>query len=233
MQVAETLPKAAEEGHSATVYFNPAEGADAPEILLFEEKSVSPGTWRAKASRKGKQYWERIRERYEHLAFDLFATDHFLHRLNHFQKITVLLNKPIDPALVRERLHQIFRDRSYHHLRWLIIDAILLPLSLLLAPMPGPNIPGYYLLFRVVMHLRSYRSASHAELEEIDVQVSDHAEEVNTLLRKGNNVRAALQDLRKKYGLRALQEHKFIPQLSVFKEGWARFKHGIHHEDAR
>ena len=222
----------AEDPYSATVYFSPDEGADAPEILLFEEKPVPRRNWKEKASRTGRQLWERTRYRYEQLAADLFAGDHFIHRLKHFKKITVLLNRPIEPSVVRERLRAIFRDRYYHHMRWLLVDAILLPLSVLIAPLPGPNVIGYYLLFRVVSHWRSFRSASRALIEDIDVQVSDHAGEVNTMLRKSKDIRTALHDLRKKYGLRALQEHKFVPQLSVLKEGWARLKRSLRHEDA-
>lgn len=233
MQLEEQRPPAVDDPYSATVYFSPDEGAGAPEILLFEEKPVARRNWRETATRKGRQLWERTREKYEQLAADLFAGDHFIHRLKHFKKITVLLNKPIDPAVVRERLRAIFRDRYYHHMRWLIVDAILLPLSILVAPLPGPNVIGYYLLFRVISHWRSFRSASRALIEDIDVQVSDHAGEVNTTLRKSKDMRTALHELRKKYGLRALQEHKHVPQLSVLKEGWARLKRGLRHEEGR
>lgn len=222
-----------EEPSNAVVYFNPDEGADAPEILLFDEKSVAIRKWKEKASQTGKRLRERIRERYDHVTADLFAGDRFIHRLKGFGKITVLLNKPIEPALVRERLRAIFRDRSYHHLRWLIVDALLLPLSLVIAPLPGPNVIGYFLLFRVFSHWRTFRSASHAQLEDIDVRVSNDAEEVNALLRKSKDIRIALKELRKKYGLRALQEHKFIPQSSVIKEAWTRLKRSFHHEDGR
>ena len=149
-----------EDKNSVIVYFAPDEGADAPEFLLFEEHSVRDPKWSQLASQKGKQFWERTKEKFEHISGDIFAGDRFVRQWKRFHKITVLLNKPIETAVVHERLRVIFRDRSYHHLRWLIVDALLLPFSLLMVPVPGPNLIGYYLLFRVYSHWRSFRSAS-------------------------------------------------------------------------
>lgn len=224
--------KRVEDPHSAVVYFHPKED-DAPEILLFEEDAVRTRKWRRVASDKGRQFWARMRERMEHMMSDVFAPDRFVSRLKGFRKMTVLLNKPIDPAVVRERLRTIFRDRSYHHLRWLIVDVLLLPTSLLLVPLPGPNVIGYYLLYRVYSHYRSFRSASRAQIEEIDVQVSHDAHEVNTLLRRNKDVRSALHELRKLHGLRALQEHEFIPHSFKLKEAWSRMKKSFSRQEPK
>jgi hypothetical protein len=48
------------------------------------------------------------------------------------------------------------------HRRWLIVDTLLLIASGLLILVPGPNIIGYYLAFRVVGHYLSMRGALHA-----------------------------------------------------------------------
>jgi hypothetical protein len=47
------------------------------------------------------------------------------------------------------------------HLRWLIVDAVLLVISGILALVPGPNVLAYYFAFRVVGHWLSMRGASH------------------------------------------------------------------------
>jgi K+-H+ exchange-related protein len=220
-----------EEAPTAVVYFTPEEGADSPELLLFEESQLRDPNWRQRASQSSKQFWARTKIKMERLTADIFASDRFVRRLKGFHRITVLLNKPIDPALVRERLRIILRDRSYHHLRWLIVDGLLLPLSVLIAPIPGPNVIGYYLLFRVYSHWRGFRAASKTTLDEIDVCVSNRAEEVNSLLRKSKDIKTALQELRRRYGLRALQEHRFISQRSVLREAWTRMKNSLARED--
>ena len=199
-----------------------------PELLLFDEGFITEHSWKQKASKKGREFFEKAKARYEQVACDLFAGDRFVRRLQRFRKITVLLNQPIDPAVIRNRMKAMMRDRSYHHLRWLIIDVLLLPLSLLAMPIPGPNLIGYYLLFRVYSHWKAYRSASKTKLDEVDVQVSQQADEVRATVRGSKDVRTALSELRSKYGLRALQEHEFIPQRAAFREAWVRFKNSLH-----
>ena len=217
IEEANSLPAAC-----TTVYFVPSENAN-PELLLFEEKLVL-GTSRRRSGEKGRKWRQQLRDWYEKYSIDLFAPDRFVRKLMDLKRITVLLRSPIDPFLVRERLRKIVRDRKYHHLRWMIIDILLLPVSLLAVPLPGPNIFGYYLLFRVYSHWKSYHSASRAQFEAVDVEVSHKATEVETVLRDTADVKAALQQLRQKYGLRALQEERFIPHSEVFKEMWARLK---------
>jgi K+-H+ exchange-related protein len=198
------------EEHSAKLYLA-EEDASTPELLFYDESVIRDSNWK-KTSEKGRKIWQRLKARYEQISCEAFADDRFLRKLHKFQKITVFLNKPIDPAEVRCRLKKMLRDRSYHHLRWLIIDAALLPLSLFVMVLPGPNLFGYYLLFRVFSHWKSYQSVSRTRLEDVDVQVNDRAREVHAFLKSAHDVKTALKDLRKRYGLRALQEHQFLPQ---------------------
>jgi hypothetical protein len=45
------------------------------------------------------------------------------------------------------------RGRRRRHLAWFTVDALLSPLSLLLTPLPGPNVIGYWFAYRAVCHL--------------------------------------------------------------------------------
>jgi hypothetical protein len=195
----------------ARLYLSADEDAQTPELLFFEEQMIHDSHWK-KASEKGRQIWQRIKERYERVACEAFAGDRFVRRLRSFGKVTVSLNRPVEPAVVRAKLKQMLRDRSYHHLRWMLIDLLLLPFSLFIMILPGPNVIGYYLLFRVFSHWQSYRSASQTHVDHVDVCVDNRAQEVNALLRKAKDLRSGLLELRRKHGLRALQEHQFVPQ---------------------
>lgn len=195
----------------ARLYLSAEDDSRTPELLFFEEQIIRDSGWK-KASAKGRQLWEKIKERYERVACEAFAGDRFVRRLKSFGRVRVAMNRPIEPALVRAKLKQMMRDRSYHHLRWMIIDLLLLPLSLFIMVVPGPNVIGYYLLFRVFSHWQSYRSASQTSMDNVDVCVDDRAQEVSALLRKTKDIRTGLLELRQKYGLRALQEHQFVPQ---------------------
>lgn len=219
VEEAKALPE-----ESPTLFYFPAmEVEHTPELVFFEEKSIKESGWR-KASEKGRQLWERLRERFEVYSIELFATDRFIRRLHAFKKIKVVLNRPIEPAIVKESLKRIIRDRSYHHLRWMIVDLILLPFSVFLMPIPGPNVIGYYLLYRTYSHWKSYRSASNARLEDVDVHVTDSAREVGSLFQKNLDIKSILKELRQKYGLRALQEGQFLSQSNAIKDMWRRRK---------
>ncbi len=195
----------------ARLYLSDDEDEGTPELLFFEEQIIHDSGWK-RASEKGRELLHRIKERYERIACEAFAGDRFIRRLQSFRKIHVALNRPIDPVIVRARLRQMLKDRSYHHLRWMIIDLLLLPLSLVIMIIPGPNVIGYYLLFRVFSHWRSYRSATRMQLNDVDVFVDSRAKEVSAFILKTKDLKLALTELRKKYGLRALQEHQFLPQ---------------------
>ena len=58
-------------------------------------------------------------------------------------------------ALVRRHLRHDYE----RHLRWLLIDGVLLILAAALTIVPGPNIVAYYFIFRVVGHWLSMRGA--------------------------------------------------------------------------
>jgi len=62
-------------------------------------------------------------------------------------------------AAVRDRL--LGRARA-HHVRWLVVDAVVLTASGVLVIVPGPNVIAYYFAFRVAGHLLSWRGARRA-----------------------------------------------------------------------
>ena len=66
-------------------------------------------------------------------------------------------------AAIRGRV--LIRARR-HHGWWLLINVVGVALTAVLVLLPGPNLIGYYLLFRVVAHYLSWRGARHA-LESI------------------------------------------------------------------
>ena len=64
-----------------------------------------------------------------------------------------------DAAAIRDRI--LVRART-QHLRWLLIDGIVLIASGVFMIVPGPNVIAYYFAFRVVGHYFSWRGARRA-----------------------------------------------------------------------
>lgn len=49
------------------------------------------------------------------------------------------------------------------HLPWLAVNTLLSPVSLLLAPIPGPNLIGYWFVYRAVKDLLAHSGLRHAQ----------------------------------------------------------------------
>jgi hypothetical protein len=85
-----------------------------------------------------------------------------------------------DEAVAVLRVH-LARDLKKHRL-WLAIDSILMVFfGIVLFPVPGPNVVGYYFAFRVVGHYLSYRGARQGLN---DVAWTNEASEPLTELRR-------------------------------------------------
>ena len=107
-------------------------------------------------------WWERTRARVLAKVADAVAEQRLLWHLRHHT--AACLHHPTD--MPGERALEIMRtsmvrDRD-RHLRWLIIDSLLMVvLGVGLFFVPGPNVIGYYFAFRVVGHYLSRKGAIH------------------------------------------------------------------------
>ncbi|MGE0702930.1 MAG: hypothetical protein AB7P22_03230 [Vicinamibacterales bacterium] len=68
----------------------------------------------------------------------------------------------LGPDVARGILTTSLSEARRHHLRWLIVDFVFFVVSGLFALIPGPNLLAYYLAFRVIGHVQSWRGARHA-----------------------------------------------------------------------
>src|SRR5262245_32687832 len=59
------------------------------------------------------------------------------------------------------------RSRLRRHILWLAFYEILSPLTLILAPLPGPNVVGYWFVYRAVHHLLVVIGVVRARRERI------------------------------------------------------------------
>jgi hypothetical protein len=68
----------------------------------------------------------------------------------------------LDAPQARGLLNASLAGARRHHGRWLVVDLVLFAASAVFALVPGPNLIAYYLLFRLVGHLQSWRGAGRA-----------------------------------------------------------------------
>jgi len=115
----------------------------------------------------------------------------------------------MDEAAARTALMGIFAHARTHHLRWLVIDGVLLIVSGLLALVPGPNILAYYLAFRVIGHVQSWRGGRQA-MDRITWTFEPDRElaELGSLADVPRDARASRVE--------AIAERLNLPRLSAF-----------------
>jgi hypothetical protein len=53
------------------------------------------------------------------------------------------------------------------HLPWLVVNGLISPLTVLLAPLPGPNIVGYWFVYRAARDLLALLGVRRAKLERV------------------------------------------------------------------
>lgn len=62
------------------------------------------------------------------------------------------------------------KGRQGRHMFWFIMNALVCPLTLLLAPLPGPNVIGYWFVYRSVCHLLARLGARNARSEQVSAE---------------------------------------------------------------
>ncbi len=62
------------------------------------------------------------------------------------------------------------KSRQGRHMFWFIVNALFSPLTLLLAPLPGPNVIGYWFVYRAVCHLFARTGARNARSEQVSTK---------------------------------------------------------------
>jgi hypothetical protein len=125
----------------------------------------------------------RWRDRLVSVLAESIAEQRTLWTLTDRQRATVRYPSSLDEARARSVLLAALAHARRHHLRWLIIDFVLFVASGPVALVPGPNFIAYYLAFRVIGHVQSWRGArqgmsrvawtveSDAELAELGLLV--------------------------------------------------------------
>jgi hypothetical protein len=128
----------------------------------------------AYAHRPPSSFYQRIKRRFLCRVAETIAEQRLLWHLRR-QTIAKLIHPDdLSGSAATEQLRASLRADFEKHRRWLIIDGVLLILSGALILVPGPNVIGYYLAFRVVGHYLSYRGATQG-LQVVDWNVCPSA----------------------------------------------------------
>jgi hypothetical protein len=98
---------------------------------------------------------------------DRIAEQRLLWHLRTCERATLVFPSDLDQQHALDLLRQELKRDGDWHLRWLVIDGLLLVASGVLALVPGPNVIAYYFAFQTVGHYLSWRGARHG-LQRVD-----------------------------------------------------------------
>lgn len=78
------------------------------------------------------------------------------------------------PTFTQEETHTLWRDylksRQGRHTFWFVINTLVSPLTLVFAPLPGPNVIGYWFVYRAVCHLLARLGARNARSGQVETE---------------------------------------------------------------
>ena len=97
-------------------------------------------------ARRMRGLWEWLERRKYHDEADLA-------RLRHAGSLEVHHPAGLSEDDARLLWETYLSQRRRRHLSWFLANAVVSPLTLLLAPLPGPNLVGYWFAYRSVHHL--------------------------------------------------------------------------------
>ncbi len=114
-----------------------------------------------RAIRQPRTFARRVRDRVVCWLAEKIAEQRLLWHLRGQQHVTAWFPDDIGESEAADTVKAMLRADADRHRRWLVIDSAGLALSVLLVPVPGPNLLLYYFIFRVVGHYLSRRGAKH------------------------------------------------------------------------
>jgi hypothetical protein len=87
----------------------------------------------------------------------------FLRSLRIQDRIELYYPQTLDPQFVLESWHRYISAKGRRHTVWLIVDTVISPVTLILTPIPGPNLLGYWIAYRAFCHLLAVLGVRGAE----------------------------------------------------------------------
>lgn len=117
---------------------------------------------------------------------------------------SVVLHHP--PAYTEEEARDLWREylrgRQGRHAYWAIINALTAPLTLVFTPLPGPNVIGYWVVYRAVCHWLARLGARNARRDGVRTEFRSAGALDGAF---GENDQERIASLAKSFGLNGLE----------------------------
>ena len=123
----------------------------------------------------------RIRKVIDSLNSRVDPTEPMLRRIHAARTVEITYPSGISPHYVRRRLRLLLLNKTSIHRRWIYINTAILPLTMALTVIPGPNIFLAWNGYRLFSHIRAMRGGQRALTGQVPVTFTP-SDELNDLL---------------------------------------------------
>ena len=104
-------------------------------------------------------FFARLRRKVMGFVVERIAEQRLLWHMRRHTDICARVPSDLSEREADHIIRAVLKRDADHHLKWMLIDLLLLALSAPLMVIPGPNVPGFYFTFQVVGHFLSMRGA--------------------------------------------------------------------------
>lgn len=109
----------------------------------------------------------RMRRAWEWLQKRVSPDEPLLRSLRSVRAIEIYYPPPLPEEETRSLWTDYLKSRQGRHTFWFVVNALVSPLTVLLAPLPGPNLIGYWFVYRAVCHWLAQLGARQARNEQV------------------------------------------------------------------
>lgn len=112
----------------------------------------------------------RMRRAWEWLQRRTAPDEPLLRALRSTQSIELVYPSALNEDEVREQWRCYLSSRKRRHTFWLVVNAVVSPVTVVLAPVPGPNVIGYWFVYRAVCHLLARLGITRARKGDVPTE---------------------------------------------------------------
>lgn len=109
----------------------------------------------------------RMRRAWEWLQKRISPDEPVLRSLRGVSEIELYYPLAFTEEETRTLWREYLKGQQGRHTFWFVANALVSPLTLLLAPLPGPNLIGYWFVYRAVCHLLARLGARNARSDQV------------------------------------------------------------------
>jgi hypothetical protein len=108
-------------------------------------------------------------------------TEPMLHRIRKARRVEVLYPSGISPNYARRRLRLLLLHKTAEHRRWIVINALLVPVTMAMTIVPGPNVFLAWNGYRLFSHIRAWRGGQRILTDQVEIAFTP-SDELDELL---------------------------------------------------